>query len=100
MEVKVQDQENFKITSEDERLQAIGEVRVKVKSKEGEKMKESGKSSEVLSLLDSGSESTFVTHQLARRNRLKKLRILKLKLNTLGGVKNTTTFMYAGFCGY
>ena len=78
MEVEVQDQENFKITSEDERLQAIGEVRVKVESKEGEKMKESEKSSEVLSLSDSGSESSFVTHQLARRNRFKKLRILNL----------------------
>ena len=37
MEVEVQDQENFKITS----IQAIGEVRVKVESKEGEKIQES-----------------------------------------------------------
>ena len=47
MEVEVQDQENFKITSEDERLQAIREVRVKVESKEGDKNKGSEESSEV-----------------------------------------------------
>ena len=47
MEVEVQDQENFKITSEDERLQAIGEVRLRIEGKEGEENKRFEESSEV-----------------------------------------------------
>ena len=49
----------------------------------------------MLGLSDTGSEASFVTHQLAKKNRFKKLRILNLKLNTLGGVSNDKTFMYA-----
>ena len=95
MMVEEQDHENFKIMATDERLQAIGDVKVRVENKEGEEKKEDDESSEVLGLSDTGSESSFVTHQLARKNKFKKIRILKLKLNTLGGIMNSKTFLYA-----
>ena len=94
MKVEVYDQDNFKITLEDERLQAIGEMKLRLEPKEGEENGRVEESSNVLGLSDTGSESTFVTHQVARRHRFKKLRILKLKLKTLGGLSNISTFMY------
>ena len=95
MVVEVMDHGNFKVTAGDERLQAIGDVTVRVESKEGEESKEGNESTDVLGLSDTGSEASFVTHQLAKKNRFKKLRILNLKINTLGGVTNDKTFMYA-----
>ena len=37
---------------------------------------------------------SFVTHSLAKRTKLKKIRILNLRIKTLGGFKNDKTFTY------
>ena len=96
--VESKDLKNFKVTAEEERLQAIGDIAVKTRCKNNKDGEEDlctkGEHKEALGLSDSGSEMSFVTHSLAKKNNLRKLRILNVRIKTLGGFKNDKTFIY------
>ena len=72
----------YKTTTENEVLQAVGISWV------GEKK------NEVQSLSDEGSQGSFISHKMARRNKCPRLRVTNLTVRTLTGEHIERTFIY------
>ena len=74
---------NYKTNTNSEVLQAVGVAWV---SKE---------KNEEQSLSDEGSQGSFITHRMARRNGCKKMKISNLTVKTMAGEKKERTFIYS-----